>query len=331
MPIIMVDTPPNVPVRVRSAALPETVVIIGASGFIGQNLVQHLKGRVRRILPVSSNGVSVFGIPGIPVDQLLDADVGPGTVVVNLAAFRYDAANFSDAQAQTLLRNVEILGRVYEFCTRKGIDEIRSAGSIAVYPADETNFDDARPIDLNRAPHEGELMYAWSKRIGEIYGRLFEREYRLNTVTFRLTNPFGPYDSLDAAKAHVVPAFIIRALTTSGSFTVRGNPDASRDFIFVRDVCEVIYRSLAWRGVVGAYNLGSGENVTIRQLARTIMELVGIDLDIVSAGSPVSSVSIRRCGSERLRSDFGMDRFTRLRDGLVPTIEWYRHAIGTRC
>lgn len=312
-------------------ALPETVMIIGASGFIGRNLVEHLKGKVPRLLAVSNSGVSVSGIPGLAFARMDEAHVGPKTVVVNLAAYRYDAAKFAEAQAEILLRNVEILGRVYDFCVRKGINELRLASSIGVYPADETSFDDAVPVDLNREPHPSELMYGWSKRIGEIYSRVFERNYPLSTVTFRLTNPFGPHDSLDPVKAHVVPAFIIRALTTSGPFVVRGNPEATRDFVFVGDVCEIIGRSLAWRRRSGVYNLGSGENVTIRQLAGTVLDIVGADREIIAVGDPVSAVFTRRCRNERLRSDFGIDRFVTLRNGLVPTIEWYRDAICQRC
>jgi nucleoside-diphosphate-sugar epimerase len=327
----MAGTSPDATGSSSGRALPETVIVIGASGFIGRNLIEHLKEKVPRLIAVSTSGVPISGVPGLAFARLDEADVGPEAVVVNLAAYRYDASAFAEAQSEILLRNVEILGRVYEFCVRKRISEVRLASSVGVYSADETDFNDTVPIDLNREPNAGELMYAWSKRIGEIYCRLFERKYLLNTVTFRLTNPYGPHDCRDAAKAHVVPAFIIRALTTSGPFVVRGNPDATRDFVFVGDVCEVIGRSLAWRGRNGAYNLGSGENITIRQLAKTVLELVGSDREIVAAGNPVSDVSARRCRNERLRADFEIARFVTLRTGLGPTIEWYRHAIVERC
>jgi nucleoside-diphosphate-sugar epimerase len=307
-------------------ALPETVVVVGASGFIGRNLVRRLKGEVARILPVSTGATEVEGIPGLRLGDLANLDIGPDAVVVDVAAYRHDAARFAAAQAEILVRNVELAGQVYELCARNGITEIRSASSIAVYPAAETEFDDGSPIDLNSEPHDGELMYAWSKRIGEIYARLFARKYAVNTIAFRLTNPFGPHDALDEAKAHVIPAFIIRALTGRAPFAIRGNPQASRDFIFVGDVCEVIYRSLGMRGRRGTYNLGSGENTTIGQLARTILRLVGREWEVVSSGSDVSTVAHRRCRNQRVRADFRIERFAALEDGLIPTIEWYRDA-----
>ncbi len=307
-------------------ALPETVVVVGASGFIGRNLVRRLKGEVARILPVSASATAVDGIPGLRLGELANLAIGPDAALVDVAAYRYDAARFAAAQAMILLRNVEIAGQVYELCARHGITEIRTASSIAVYPAAETALDDGAPLDLNGEPHDGELMYAWSKRIGEIYARLFARQYGFNTIAFRLTNPFGPHDSLDEAKAHVIPAFIIRALTGSGPFAIRGNPQASRDFIYVGDVCEVICRSLRVRGRRDAYNLGSGRNVTIDRLARTILTLVGRESEIVSSGSDVSTVAERSCRNHRVRAAFGIERFTSLEDGLVPTIGWYRDA-----
>jgi nucleoside-diphosphate-sugar epimerase len=149
-------------------------------------------------------------------------------------------------------------------------------------------------------------------------------------VAFRLTNPFGPYDSVDEVKAHVVPAFIMRALTTSGPFIVRGNLRASRDFIYVGDVCEILYRSLAWRGSDSVYNLGSGENVTIGDLARHILRLVGSDREIFAAGPAVSAVAHRRCRNERLRAAFGIERFTPLDEGLHVTIDWYGNVCRAR-
>ncbi len=307
-------------------ALPQTVIVVGASGFIGRNLVRRLKAEVARILPVSASASAVDGIPGLRLGDLANVEIGPDAALVDVAAYRYDAARFATAQAEILVRNVEIAGHVYELCARRGITEIRSASSIAVYPAAETEFDDGSPIDLNSEPHESESMYAWSKRIGEIYAGLFARHYDINTIAFRLTNPFGPYDSLDEAKAHVIPAFIIRALTGSGPFAIRGNPQASRDFIYVGDVCEVICRSLAVRGQRGQYNLGSGENVTIDQLAKTILRLVGREAEIVASGSTGSPVAERRCRNHRVRADFRIERFTSLEEGLVATIEWYRDA-----
>ncbi len=315
----MVTTPPD--------RMPGTVVLFGASGFVGRNLMRALKPHVGRILPVSSSGSPIDGVPVHRFADLKSLAVEPEAIAINVAAYRYDAANFAEAQTKILLRNVEIAGRVYEFCAARGITEVRAASSIAVYPADEVNFDDGAPLDLGRDPHAGELMYGWSKRIAELYGRLFATRFGTHTLAFRLTNPYGPYDSLDEAKAHVVPAFVIRALTSTGPFAVRGNPEASRDLIYIGDVCEIFRRSLIWRGRSGVYNLGSGENVSIRRLAEKVLALTGAEREIVTKGAATSTVDHRSCRNARLRADFDFSRFISLDDGLRSTIEWYQNAL----
>jgi nucleoside-diphosphate-sugar epimerase len=305
----------------------ESVIIMGASGFIGRNLVRTLKPRVARLVPVSVSGADVEGLSGHAFAELETLKVAPDSIVINVAAYRYDAANFAAGQTEILLRNVEIAGKVYEFCVRNGITEVRAASSIAVYPANDANFDDAAPLDLSHDPHPGELMYGWSKRIGEVYGRLFAEKNGIHTVAFRLTNPYGPFDSIEENKAHVVPAFVIRALNSTGPFAVRGNPEASRDFIYIDDVCEIFRRSLTWRGRSGTYNLGSGSNVSVRELAQTVLDLTGSKREIVAQGAATSAVAHRHCRIDRLKTDFAMERFVSLAEGLKPTIAWYRDVL----
>ncbi len=309
--------------------MPDTVVIVGATGFVGRNLVRFLKGRAARVLPVSSAGATVEGIAGLTLADLETADLSPDTVLVHLAAIRYDPATFAAMQPAILAGNVELTNHLYRLCADKGIAEMRVASSSAVYPAGEMDFDDAQPLDLNRDPNAGELMYGWSKRIGEIYAHAFHRQKIVNTVSFRLSNPYGPHDTLDQDKAHVATAFVIRALSGAGPFEIRGNPAAIRDFVYVGDVCEVLTRSLAWRGRNEVYNLGSGYDTTIEQLARAVLALAapGRPLDVIGDGG---GIAVRRCLNGRLRTAFAIERFTPLHDGLAPTIDWYRDALARR-
>src|SRR5688500_1050488 len=90
--------------------LPRTVIVVGATGFIGRNLVARLRGEAERIVPVSASRVAVDGIPGARLADLAASDIGPGAALVNVAAHRYDASQFAAAQAEILLRNVELAG-----------------------------------------------------------------------------------------------------------------------------------------------------------------------------------------------------------------------------
>src|SRR4051812_29557591 len=137
----MTATLPDSVAERRGGPLPDAVVVVGATGFIGRNLVERLASRIGRVIPVSTSGTAVCGVPGMRVAELAGAELPADTVLVNAAAYRYDATRFAEAQAEILLRNVELYGRVYEICVHKGIREVRNLSSIAIYPADDAILD----------------------------------------------------------------------------------------------------------------------------------------------------------------------------------------------
>ena len=164
-------------------------------------------------------------------------------MVVHVAAFRYFASRAVEQQADIVGANLALTDLVYRFALQRGISELRVASSSAVYPAEWPVLDDDRPLDLNLWPHEGEAGYAWSKRWGEIAAEIWRRRSGINTVSFRLTNPYGPFDSLDEGDAHVATAFVIRALNDAEDFEIRGDPSAERDFVFAGDVAAAFIES----------------------------------------------------------------------------------------
>ena len=312
-----------------SASLPPAVVVFGASGFIGRNLVEALAARGIEIFAVNRTGALVPGCrTTVSLDRLDEIpDLPDDTIVVNVAAHRYDAGHFEIAQSEILMHNAVITGAVFHFCVARGIAEVRLASSVAVYPAALNLMDDETAVDLNAPPHASEAAYAWSKRWIEICAGLYRNTYGINTLAFRLTNPYGPQDSIDVEHAHVVPAFIVKALAPGETFEIRGNPHAERDFIYVGDVVEVFVRSLARQGENAVYNLGTGAGTTIETLAKLTIEAAGVDKKIRLANRATSGVAARRATVAKLRQDFGIERFVPLREGLRHTIEWYRHAL----
>ena len=309
------------------SALPETVVVVGASGFVGRNLVAHLAGRVPRLIAVSPSGQSVPGATEAARFDALEAlSVPADAIVVNVAAQRYDADNFETAQSDLLTSNAEIANRLYQFCLTKGIREVRAASSVAVYPAACDPLDDAQAVDLNAPPNRNEAFYAWSKRWSEVIADLHAERYGIHTISFRLSNPYGPHDSTDPRKAHVLPAFVMRALAPGERFEIKGNPLVERDFIYVGDVVDVFTRSLEMRETSDALNLCRGETTTLLDLARTILEVAGEKRPVHAPDTATHGVLARRTANQRLRRPFGMPTFTGLADGLRPTIAWYRQA-----
>lgn len=306
-----------------------TVVVFGATGFVGRNLVQALVAEGREVIAVSARGGPAPGARPMAMGEL--DSLGPlpaDAVVVHLAAERYDAGRFAAAQSDILVSNTDITNRIYAFCVERRIGEVRLASSVAVYPASLPVLDDAAPIDLNGPPHAGEAFYGWSKRWGEIVAQLYSERYGVSTVAFRLSNPYGPNDSTDPLRAHVLPAFVMRALAPGPTFSLKGDPEVERDFVYVGDVVEVLRRSLDWRGRNDRINLCSGRSTTLRALAQAVIAAAGVNktLALDSDFAP-AAVKARPTTAARLKAAFGLDEFTPLERGLPPTVAWYREAL----
>jgi nucleoside-diphosphate-sugar epimerase len=289
-----------------SGDLPQAVVVFGASGFIGRNIVDALRGEVDLLIGVNASG---RGVPGCHET--------------------YSADDLFDLPA--LPRDSAITEMVYRLALERGIAEVRAASSSAVYPASWDALDDARPLDLNAWPHPGEAAYAWSKRWGEISAELWRRRAGVNAISLRLTNPYGPHDTLDEAEAHVATAFVLRALGDAPEFEIRGDPDAERDFVFSGDVARAFVETLRLRGVSDVINCAVGHTISVRRLAEAAMAAAGRPRPVKLVSPPAAAnrgVKTRRATAGRLREVIPtLPPFRGLDEGLAATMDWYRDAL----
>ena len=308
--------------------MPDPVIIFGATGFVGRNLVDWLAKREHQIIAISQSGRPVQGArQAVAMKDLASLGSLPKeTIVINVAAYRYDANRFEMAQSDIISANVDIINTVYAFCLERQIKEIRAASSVAVYQAGLVVLDDQVPIDLNCGPNPNESFYAWSKRWGEVVAELNRQRFGISTVSFRLSNPYGRFDSTDTKHAHVAPAFVMRAIASGDEFVIKGNPYVERDFIYIDDVCDVFERSLAWRGENIAMNLCSGRTNTLYQLAEEALRVLGDKRPIVANDTTVLGVAARRSVNGTVIEKAGKTKFATLAEGLPPTIEWYLNA-----
>ena len=316
------------------AALPKAVVLFGASGFIGRNIKEKLKDQVELLVGVNASGQPVSGCALTVAVNALDSipKLPPDTVIINVAAFRYFASRFGKQQAVILSNNVDLTNTIYSFALERGITELRVASSSAVYPADWKLLDDSVPLDLDAWPHAGEAAYAWSKRWGEVVAELWHRRLGISTISLRLSNPYGPFDTLDESEAHVATAFVIRALSNVDEFEVRGDPYAERDFVFSGDVATAFIESLKLRGVQTSINCVSGHATQVIELARIAMRAAGIDRPIRTKPPSVhanQSVKTRFATASRLREIMPeLPPFHGLDEGMRITMGWYRDALS---
>lgn len=318
------------------------VLVVGGAGFVGSNLVRRLLEEQAREIVVVDNLLSAERA-NIPADgrvQFLEGSIADPDVLKRLSDdFDYiwhlatyhgnqsSIANPIEDHENNLITTLRLLERVRDFKRLKKL--VYSASGCVLAPH---TFEDARPVEEDGdAPFDLDSPYQISKIVGEFYCVYYHRQHGVPTVRARFQNVYGPGEILGAGRwrgtpatvwRNVVPTFVYRALHGMPLELDNGGI-ASRDFIFVDDVVEGLLRC-ALRGEPGdVYNLASGQETTIAELAALINEMAGGHSKITTTPPRPWDRAGRRVGSTRKSKEaLGFEARTNVADGLRRTIDW---------
>jgi UDP-glucose 4-epimerase len=331
----------------------KSVLVVGGAGFVGSALVRHLLAAGPRRIVIVDNLLSadVSNVPEHPAidfvlgsiadDRILAALPGELDYVFHLACYHGNQSSIHDPIADhdnNMLTSLKLFDRLKDFRGLKKV--VYAAAGCAVA---EKTFDEAAatpedaPVSLFH-----DSPYSISKLIGEMYGNFYFTRYGLPFVRARFQNVYGPGEILGAGRwrgtqhtvwRNVTPTFIWKALHRQ-ALPVENGGIATRDFIFVEDIARGLM-ACAERGATGqAYNLASGSETSILDLARLINELTDNPTPIALASARDWDRSGRRFGDPRkAREQLGFRTEMPLRDGLAATIAWTRANAATirRC
>jgi GDP-L-fucose synthase len=160
-----------------------------------------------------------------------------------------------------------------------------------------------------------------------VQAQAYRQQYGFNAVTLLPVNLYGPRDNFDPESSHVIPALIRKAMDAADarrdSLEVWGTGSASREFLFVRDAAEGIALAAEHYNKPDPVNLGSGQEITIRQLAETVCDLCAFRGEIRWDATKPDGQPRRCLSTERARREFGFAASTSFRDGLAETIAWW--------
>ncbi len=307
------------------------VLVTGAGGFIGSQLVESLVlggANVRAFVRYNSRGDSGL-LRQLPIDVVRELDVVAGdlrdTAAVDRAVRDIDLVFHLGAiisipysykhPMETAETNFMGTLNVLLACLSHNVERLIHTSTSEVYgTAQFTPMDESHPL-------QGQSPYSASKIGADKLVESFYRSYNLPAVTVRPFNTYGPRQSARA----VIPTIITQALTAERIYL--GNLDTRRDFTYVRDTVNGFICAAEAEGVLGQeLNLGTGTDISIGELARQIIRLVGRPVEIVT-----ESERMRPEKSEvmRLLSDNGLARRVldwepaySLEEGLRETIAW---------
>jgi UDP-glucose 4-epimerase len=324
------------------------ILVVGGAGFVGGNLVRRLLDFDVTSVHVVDNLLSAersnvpddirvrFTEGSIADDRILGELHDEYDYVFHLSTYHGNQSSIHDPIADhenNLLTTLKLFERLKDF--RKIKKVVYSGAGCAVaektYDQAHATLEDA-PISLRM-----DSPYSISKIVGEFYALYYFDRHALPTVRARFQNVYGPGEILGAGRWRGTPATVWRNVTPTFVYKslkglalpVEGEGKASRDFIYVQDIVQGLILC-ALKGKPGdVYNLASGAETTISDLAALINELTGNQTRIEYLPRRNWDHSGRRFGStEKSKREIGFEAKTPLREGLERTVAWTKENMG---
>ncbi|MEP6635770.1 MAG: GDP-L-fucose synthase [Acidobacteriota bacterium] len=302
----------------------KTICVTGGEGFLGRSVVSAL----------AAHGCeNVFTVRHADYDLLrredverLYCDIKP-QVVIHLASVVGGIGANSRNPGSFFYENLIMGAQVMECARLNEVQKFVQIGTVCSYPKfTPVPF---KETDLwNGYPEETNAPYGIAKKALLVQAQAYREQYGLNSIYLMPENLYGPGDNFDPNSSHVIPALIKKFFEaqTGGARAVEvwGSGEATREFLYVTDAAEGIV--LATENYDGAdpVNLGSGQEISIRDLARLIAKEIGFAGEIIWDTTKPDGQPRRALDITRATELFGFRARTDFSEGLRATIAWYR-------
>jgi GDP-L-fucose synthase len=221
--------------------------------------------------------------------------------------------------ADFIFENLAVETNIINSAHKAGVDRLCFLGSSCIYPRDcpqpiKEEYLLTGPLEPTNEP------YAIAKIAGVKMCESYNRQYGRRYVSVMPTNLYGPNDNYDLKNSHVLPALIRKAheakVGDAKDLTVWGSGKPMREFLYVDDLAEACVFLMEKDIGEGLFNIGTGTDVTIRELAETIMSVVGFNGEIVFDSSKPDGTPRKLLNVGRMK-DLGWEAKTPLRDGIA--------------
>jgi GDP-L-fucose synthase len=299
------------------------VMVTGGAGFLGSCVVEKLKQRgCRDVFVPRSRKYDLRRYAGI--QRALDA--AAPDIIIHLAArvggIGANRAHPAEYFYDNLMMGVQLLHEAW----RAGVGKFVAIGTVCAYPKfTPVPF---REDDLwNGYPEETNAPYGLAKKMLLVQGQAYRQQYGYNSIFLLPVNLYGPGDNFDLESSHVIPALIKKCVDAKKSedetIEVWGDGSPTREFLYVEDAAEGILLAAEHYNDSLPVNLGSGQEISIKNLVEMIVHRTGYEGKIVWDTTKPNGQPRRKLDTGRAERVCGFRAQMGFEEGLRRTVAWY--------
>lgn len=304
------------------------IYVAGHKGMVGSAIVRRLQqGGYTRLITRTRQELDLLNQRAVH-DFLMSEK--PDYIFVAAARVGGIHAN-NTYRADFIYENLQVQNNIIHGAMQAGTTDLCFLGSSCIYPRDCP-----QPIQedylLTGSLEQTNEPYAIAKIAGIKLCESMNRQYGTRFVSVMPTNLYGPNDNYDLANSHVLPALIRKAheakLGGDAEYVVWGTGNPRREFLYVDDMADACVFLMEHDIGDGLYNIGCGKDVTIRELAESVMDTVGFKGKIIFDSSKPDGTPRKLLDVSRM-AKLGWQAKTSLREGIAQTYASYLHSLKT--
>jgi len=301
----------------------KSVCVTGGAGFLGSYLVDKLRQR----------GAQTVFVPRIEqYDLVKQSDIlrmledAHPDIIIHLAALVGGIGANQARPAEFFYNNLMMGVQLMHESWRAGVSKFVAVGTICAYPK-HTPIPFKEESLWEGYPEETNAPYGLAKKMLLVQAQAYRQQYGFNAIFPLPVNLYGPGDNFDLETSHVIPALIRKCLAAkedhAEEVVLWGDGSPTREFLYVEDAAEGLALATERYNGPEPFNLGSGQETSIKDLANSIANLTGFKGKIVWDTSKPNGQPRRALDTSRAEKFFGFQARMPLEEGLSRTIEWY--------